>query len=401
MQSGKKMKPALEGGSPVREGFLSFHKPSIDESDLGSVAKVLESGWLTLGPETTAFEEGLRGYLGAEHVIAVSSCSEAMFLTLKAIELSPGDEVITSPLTFASTVQAIIHCGAVPVLVDVEEDTFGIDPSLAAERVGPRTKAVLPVHFGGQACRIKDIISMAREKNLFVLEDAAHSFGGEVEGKKIGTLGDATAFSFYATKNITTGEGGCVATNDDALAERIRKLGFHGISRDAWSRYADKGSWYYEVDLAGYKSNMSDMMAALGNSQLAKADRLRARRASIAEEYTKRLGGLPWLELPGVLEGNLHTWHLYVIRLRLDMLRVDRDRFIAALASENIGSSVHFIPVYKHPFFEPYAREGESFPRCEDFFARCISLPIYPAMTDRDVKDVVEALEKLGEWYAG
>jgi dTDP-4-amino-4,6-dideoxygalactose transaminase len=286
------------------------------------------------------------------------------------------------------------------VLCDIETETFGPDPARVESLLTPRTRAVLPVHFGGQACRIEEIVGLARDRGIAVVEDAAHGFGARVGKRRLGGFGDATAFSFYATKNLTTGEGGAVATDDDDLAARVRLLSYHGMSRDSWARYTDRGSWYYEVKMPGYKCNMNDMQAAMGLSQLDKIDGLLDRRREIARRYTDGLGASGYFELPRERDGNEHTWHLYVIRLNLDRLRIGRDRFIAALTEENIGSSVHFIPVYVHPFFAEYLPVGASFPACDDYYSRCVSLPLYPGMSDADVDDVVEALTKIAAFYS-
>lgn len=399
MASDDRSKPALEGGAPVRVTPLPFHRVSIKDRDIAAVTETLSSGWLTVGPKTEALEKRLADYLGVSNVIAVSSCSEAMLIGLKSLGVGPGDEVITSPLTFASTIHAVIHAGATPVLADVESETWGIDPEAVRAKAGPKTRAVLPVHFGGQACRIEEICEFARGRGIAVMEDAAHSFGARVSGARIGSFGDATAFSFYATKNLTTGEGGALSTNDAELAERMRLLSYHGMSRDSWARYTDKGSWYYEVITAGHKSNMSDLSAALGLSQLDRADDMLSRRRDVAARFAGALSGDPHFQLPVERPGNLHTWHLYVVQLRLDALRIDRDRFIEALKAENIGSSVHFIPVHTHPFFAPY-RDGETFPVCTDYFSRCISLPIFPDMSDSDVDDVITAVKKIAAYYS-
>lgn len=392
--------PAIEGGTPVRDTPLPFCRTPLNDSDVEAVVETLRSGWLTVGPRTEQLEQSLARYLGAEHVVAVSSCSEAMFLALKALDIGPGDEVITSCLTFASTVHAIIHTGAVPVLVDIESESFGADPEQIENKIGDRTRAILPVHFGGQACRIEEICDIAGRRNLAVVEDAAHSFGATAGGKPLGCFGDATAFSFYATKNLTTGEGGAVSTADDELARRLRLLSYHGMSRDSWERYADRSSWYYEVEIAGYKSNLNDILSALGLSQLDRIDELLERRRAIAGLLAEQLSGSPYLELPVERKGNRHTWHLFVVRLDLDRLTIDRDRFTRALAEENIGNSVHFIPTYRHPFFSPYGAAPTDFPACEDYFSRCVSLPIYPDMSESDVDDVVKALNKIAAYYS-
>jgi dTDP-4-amino-4,6-dideoxygalactose transaminase len=255
------------------------------------------------------------------------------------------------------------------------------------------------VHFAGQACAIEPLIALAGEHGLAVVEDAAHSFGARVGGKSLGGFGDATSFSFYATKNLTTAEGGAVTTNDGKLADRLRQLSFHGMSRDSWSRHSDRGSWYYQVETTGYKANLNDLQAALGVSQMSKIKRLNERRRELSASLRQKLSGASWLELPREREGNWHTWHLFIILLRLDRLAIGRDDFIRALASEGIGSSVHFIPVHHHPFFAPYLDEKRAFPVCEDYFERCISLPLYPDMSDEDVADVVTALERIATYY--
>jgi dTDP-4-amino-4,6-dideoxygalactose transaminase len=391
--------PAIAGGTPVRSKPLPFFRAAVDEGDVAAVAETLRSGWLTSGPKAVELEKRLGEYLGTSHTIAVSSCSEAMFLCMKALGVGPGDEVITSPITFASTVHAILHNGATPVLADIEPDTFGVDPAAVRACLTPRTKAIMPVHFGGQACRIEEILAIADPAGLPVVEDAAHSFGARVHGRLLGRFGRATAFSFYATKNLTTAEGGAITTEDEALAQRLRLLGYHGMSRDSWSRYTDKGSWYYEVQIPGYKCNLSDLHAALGLTQLAKIDLLLERRRSVADALTRALGSCAAVELPREYPGNWHTWHLYVVRVRPEALRIGRDEFIKALRAENVGTSVHFIPVHRHPFFQPYLRTGQSFPAAEDYYARCISLPIFPDMSDDDVRDVGEAVTRIAEHF--
>jgi len=391
--------PAIAGGTPVRSKPLPFFRAAVDETDVAAVAETLRSGWLTSGPKAVELEKRLGEYVGSSHTIAVSSCSEAMFLCMKALGVGPGDEVVTSPITFASTVHAILHNGATPVLADIESSTFGVDPEAVQRALTPRTKAVMPVHFGGQACRIREIVALSDRAGIPVVEDAAHSFGARVDGQQLGRFGRATTFSFYATKNLTSAEGGAITTEDEALAQRLRLLGYHGMSRDSWSRYSDKGSWYYEVQIPGYKCNLSDLHAALGLAQLAKIDRLLERRREVAAGLSRALAGCAAVELPEEHPGNWHTWHLYVIRVRLEALRIDRDEFIKALRAENVGTSVHFIPIYRHPFFQPYVRSGSSFPVSDDYYARCISLPIFPDMSDDDVRDVAEAVTRIADHF--
>lgn len=396
----KQQTPAIEGGSPTRSDFLPFFRPSIDDDDIEAVTATLKSGWLTLGPQTQKFEDRLRDYLSVSHLVAVSSCSAAMLLALKALGVGPGDEVVTSALTFASTVHAIIHVGATPVLVDIEMETFGLSVDDVAQKITPKTKALLPVHFGGQACCIEPILELAKKHGVYVIEDAAHSFGATFNGTRIGNFGDATAFSFYATKNLTCGEGGALSVKDDRVAHDVRLLSYHGMSTGSWRRYTERGSWYYEVDQPGYKFNMNDPLSSLGISQLGKIDRLLERRRDIATQFTERLSGSPFFEIPRVASGNEHTWHLYVVLLNLGKLSIDRGDFTRALAAENIGCSVHFIPIYRHEFFSQFDARPKHFPNCEDYFSRCISLPIFPDMTDDDVLDVVRALNRIANYYA-
>ncbi len=392
--------PAIEGGDPIREKFLPFFRPSINASDIERVTDTLQSGWLTTGPQTQLFERDLRKYLGVRNVVSVNSCSAAMYLALAALGVGPGDEVVTSALTFASTVHAIMHTGAKPVLADIEMETFGPAPEEFAKRTTNQTKVYMPVHFGGQACKIDEIISLAESNSIRVVEDAAHSFGAAAGGKTIGGFGDATAFSFYATKNLTSGEGGCLSTNNDELARQFRVLSYHGMSEDSWNRHSDRGSWFYNVEALGYKFNMSDLLSSLGLSQLMRIDELLEDRRVVAEGYLSQLDGSACVELPRVGKGNVHTWHLFVILLNVDALTIDRDRFAKALNAENIGCSVHFIPVYKHGFFQRYLDGPADVPNCESYYSRCLSLPIFPGMSDSDVDDVVRAINRIAAHYS-
>jgi len=391
--------PAAAGGTPVRSTPLPFYRAAVNEDDINAVADAMRSGWLTSGPRAVEFENRIRDYCGVGNAIAVSSCSEAMFLALKALGVGPGHEVVTSPNTFASTVHAIIHTGATPVLADIERETLCVDPDAVRACMGEKTRALLPVHFGGQACRIEALVALAAGSGVDVVEDAAHAFGARVGGRRLGGESRATAFSFYATKNLTTAEGGAITTNDDDLARRLRLLGYHGMSRDSWSRYSDRGSWYYEVEMPGFKCNLSDVHAALGLAQLDRIDALLEKRREIAAALSAVLGACDALELPRERPGNWHTWHLYVVQLRSGALRIGRDEFIAALRAENIGSSVHFIPVHRHPFFRPYLTRDASFPVSDDYYSRCVSLPIFPDMTAQDVHDVAEAVTRIADHY--
>jgi UDP-4-amino-4,6-dideoxy-N-acetyl-beta-L-altrosamine transaminase len=376
----------------LRREFLPFAQPDIGDSEIEEVVQALKSGWITTGPRTKEFERRLGEYVGARHAIAVNSCTGALHLALAALGIGPGDEVVTSPLTFCSTANVILQLGGTPVFADIAED-YNIDPAEIERRITPRTKAILPVHYSGQPCKMDQILACAREYNLPVVEDAAHAIGAKYREQTIGTLGDVTAFSFYAIKNMTTAEGGMITTEDDDLAERMRLLSLHGISKDAWKRYTSEGSWYYEVVCPGYKYNMTDIQAALGIHQLAKLERFLAIRSRYAAWYNDAFGEMPEIQTPVVNGKVRHAWHLYVVQLDLEQLTINRAQFIEALRAENIGASVHFIPVHLHPYYrERFGFERGDYPRAERAYDRIVSLPLYPKMTTEDVEDVVSAV---------
>ena len=384
-----------------RADFLPYALPALDEQEAQAVLEVLLSGWLTTGPKTKQFEEAFARYTGAAHAVAVNSCTAAMHLVLAAWGITQGDEVITTPLTFCATIEAIEYVGARPVLVDIDPATGNIAPNGIEQAITPRTRVLLPVHYGGLPCEMDAIMDIAARHNLRVLEDAAHAAGAAYKGRKIGAIGHATAFSFYANKNMTTGEGGMITTNDPDLADRCRILSLHGISRDAWKRYTAAGSWYYEVTELGYKYNMPDVLAAIGLCQLHKLDALNARRQAIAQQYHRAFGEMDFLEPfpPAVPDYSTHVWHLYTILLRLETLRIGRDQFIDELKARGIGVSVHYIPVHFHPHYQGYGWRRGDFPHTEAYYARTISLPLYPSMTDADVSRVIETVYEVGtQW---
>jgi dTDP-4-amino-4,6-dideoxygalactose transaminase len=393
-------RPALEGGTPVRSGSpVPFYRASITDADVEAVATTLRSGWLTLGPRVGEFEAAIAAHTASPHAVATSSCTTALFLALQAFGVRAGDEVIVPSLTFAATVNTVLHCGASPVLADIETQSFGLDPQAVEALITPRTRGIVTVDYAGHPSRIDALRALAQARGLFLLEDAAHSFGATLAGQPVGNLADATAFSFYATKCITTGEGGMLTCADADLAHRVRLLGYHGMARDAWKRYSERGSWYYEVELAGYKCNMTDMQAALGLSQLQREPELRAARGAIAAGYSAALAACPALELPTVRPEAGHAWHLFVVRLRTEQLRCDRDRFARALRDEGVVPSVHFIPYHRHPAGKALPHYGP-LPRTDDFADRCLSLPLFPHMPPEDLRDVVEAVTKLLHFYA-
>jgi perosamine synthetase len=394
---------------PTSAEFLPFHLPLIEEADVRAVCDVLQSGWITTGPKTCEFENDFAQFVGAKHAIAVNSGTAALHVALDAIGLQEGDEVLVPTLTFAATAEAVLYFKARPVLIDCEPDTFNIDPDRLERAITPRTKAIIPVHFAGQPCEMVRILEIAREYGLKVIEDAAHALPARYRGKMIGTLSDITCFSFYATKSITTGEGGMATTENTDYADRMKMMRLHGISKDAWKRYSAEGSWRYEIIAPGFKYNLTDLQAALGLTQLAKCYSMWERRNLLAQRYTEALRGLDAFEVPSVRSDVQHAWHLYVIRVNPKSLSIHRDWVIEELRQRNIGVSVHFIPLHTHPYYRRVwgFRHGD-FPVAEQYFDRCISLPLYPAMHDGDQLRVIEALSAIafayrrhGSWASG
>ena len=376
---------------PVEAKYLDFAKPDFGEAEFNAVREVLESGWITTGAKTRAFEAEFAKAVGAKHAIAVNSCTAALHLALEAVGLTAQDEVITTPYTFAASAEVIRYFGAKPVFVDVDRRTTNIDPAQVARAITPRTKAVIPVHMAGLAVDLDPILDVCRDRGIAVVEDAAHSFPSTYKGRMIGAIGDFTCFSFYATKTIATGEGGMICTDDDEHAQRCRLMALHGISRDAWKRYTAEGSWYYEVIAPGFKYNLTDIASALGLVQLRRTEEMVARRTAIAKRYSEAFARSDAFELPP--EGsadNRHAWHLYMLRLHLDRLTIDRAAFIEELKRRNLGVSVHFIPLHTQPYYRDlYGFKPEDFPVAYGEYLREISLPIYSKMTDEDVERVI------------
>jgi perosamine synthetase len=378
---------------PARTTFLPFARPDIGPEELAHVQEALENGWLTTGPKAKEFEKAFASRVGASHAVAVNSCTAALHLALEATGLRSGDEVITTPYTFAASAEVIRYFGAHPVFVDVDRGTFNIRPDLIERAVTPRTKAIIPVHMAGLAADLDPINEIARRHGLTVIEDAAHSFPATYKGRTIGSISDVTCFSFYATKTITTGEGGMICTENGELADRCRMMSLHGISRDAWKRYTAEGSWFYEVLAPGYKYNLTDMAAGIGLGQLPKAEAMLRRRREIAGWYDDAFAAEEALETPVRLDDRQHAWHLYMVRLHLDRLSVDRAAFIERLKERKIGTSVHFIPLHSQPYYrDTYGLTPDSCPVAYAEYLREISLPIYSKMTDEDVRDVIDAV---------
>jgi dTDP-4-amino-4,6-dideoxygalactose transaminase len=387
---------ALQGGTPVRSSFLPYHQPLIDSEDERAVLETLRSGWLTTGERTKSFEKELAAFTGSAHCVAVNSCTAALHLALEAAGVGAGDEVITSPITFAATANVIVHRGARPVFVDVTPDTLNIDAAGIESAVAARTKAVIPVDFAGHPCELDDIMTLGGRRALTVIEDAAHTIGAEYKGRKVGGIADMTCFSFYATKNITSGEGGALTTNRQDWADRIGIMALHGISRDAWKRYGTDGYRHWDIIAPGYKYNMFDIQAALVRSQFEKMARFHERRTALKARLDaglsdvaeiSRLAERPWIK---------HAHHLYPVIVRTDMLAADRDTIMNAIQAENVGIGIHFRAVHLHPFYaETFDFRRGMYPNAEYYSDRTISLPLYPKMTDADADDVVAAVRKV------
>lgn len=380
----------------IRSCFLPFHQPLIDEGDERAVLDVLRSGWITTGPRTKQFEKTLAAYVGSTHAVGVNSCTAALSLALEAAGVGPGDEVITSPITFASTANVIVHRGAKPVFVDVEPSTLNLDASRLEAAITPRTRAIIPVDFAGHPADLDDIMTIARRHSLVVIEDAAHAIGAEYRGRRVGSVADMTAFSFYATKNITCGEGGALTTNNAAWADRIGIMALHGISRDAWKRYSAEGYQHWDIIYPGHKFNMFDLQGALVESQLAKIDTFYARRVALKARLDAGLREIPEIGFPTEKPGIKHAYHLYPIIVRTEALTADRDQVMNAIQGENVGVGVHFRAVHLQPYYvETFGFRRGDFPDAEYYSDRTISLPLYPRMTDRDADDVVEAVRTV------
>lgn len=381
----------------MSESFLPFALPCIGEEEINEVVDTLRSGWLTSGPKVKRFEADFAHYIGTPYALAVNSCTAGLHLALEAIGVQANDKVITSPYTFTATAEVIRYFGAHPVFVDIDPKTFNLDPDqleicLKREK---NVKAIIPVHFAGQACDMERILQLARTYQVKVIEDAAHALPSLYNGRKIGNFGDITVYSFYVTKPVATGEGGMVVSNHIEYIEKMRMMRLHGITRDIFKRDTQTQSWYYEVLAPGFKYNLSDLMAAIGIHQLAKADQFHQRRAEIAAQYTRALADLP-MQTPYVhpqVGQDGHAWHLYVIQLSE---KIDRDRFITQLHDAGIGTSVHFIPLHLHPYWQTlYGFKPEDFPVALRTYQRAVSLPIYPSMTEADVARVIAAIRKL------
>jgi dTDP-4-amino-4,6-dideoxygalactose transaminase len=391
--------PAVEGGTPVRNTMLSFSPPDIRDEEIDAVCRVLKSQWITRGKVCEEFESLLSQYVGSKHAVVLGSATAGLFLSLKIAGIGQGDEVITTPYTFAATANVILHAGAHPVFADVEGDSFLISPEEIRKKITERTRAIIPVHYAGHPAELDAISGIARKHSLLVIEDAAHAIGAEYNGHKIGGGKNPTVFSFHAVKNLTTAEGGAVTTDDDELAGQLRLYSLHGQTKDAYSKL-QLGGWRYDIAVPGYKFNMTDIQAAIGIKQLKRVDENKEKRKKIALQYTDVLREFDFIKTPSVKAGITHGWHLYPLLIDFSPLKINRDRFIDALGAENVSSNVHFIPVHTMSYYKKnFGYKPLDFPAAYSLFLKEVSLPIYPQMTGQDVRDVSEAMVKILRYY--
>jgi perosamine synthetase len=391
---------AIHGGTPVREKLLPYGRQSLDDNDVQAVVEALKSDWLTTGPKVGEFEERFAAWVGAKHAVSFSSGTAALHAAAFAAGLRPGDEAITTPMTFCATANCVLYQGATPVFADVSADTLNLDPEQVASRISTHTKAILAVDYAGHPAALDELQRVARNHGLLLIEDACHALGAEHSGKRVGGIADMTVFSFHPVKHLTTGEGGMVTTHDAKVAETLRRFRNHGISSEARQRQ-QSGQWFYEMVLLGFNYRLTDFACALGISQLGKLEKNLGRRREIAARYTRAFREVPAVISPAVRVGVAPAWHLYPIRLKLEALSAGRGEIFRALRAENLGVSVHYIPVHKHPYYrERFGYQGGEYPVAEDAYERLISLPMFHSMTDRDVEDVITAVSKVCEAYA-
>ena len=396
---------AIHGGSPVRKSLLPYGRQSLDDADIQAVVEVLKSDWLTTGPKVGEFEERFAAWVGARHAVSFSSGTAALHGAAFAAGLEAGDEAITTPMTFCATANCILYQGATPVFADVSPDTLNLDPKEVSKKVSARTKAIFAVDYAGHPAALDELGQLAETqvpqgRSPLLIEDACHALGAEYRGKRVGGIADMTVFSFHPVKHLTTGEGGMVTTNDARLAEILRRFRNHGISSEARQRQ-EAGQWFYEMVLLGFNYRLTEIACALGLSQLERLDANVARRREIAAQYGEAFRDLPAIVIPAVREDVNPAWHLYPIRLKLEMLAVGRGEIFQALRAENIGVNVHYIPLHQHPYYRERSKSKESYPVTEHAYERLISLPMFHSMTVQDVEDVIHALLKVVTHYEG
>jgi len=379
-----------------KRGFLPYHQPLLGREEEKEVIDTLRSGWITTGPRTKKFEELFARYIGCNHAIGLNSCTAGLHLALVASGIGDGDEVITSPVTFPATANVIVHQRARPVFIDIDRNTLNMEPSNIEEKITERTKAIIPVHFAGHPCEMDAIMKIAKKYKLIVIEDAAHALEAEYKRKKIGTIGTFTAFSFYATKNITTGEGGMLTTDNNELSEKARIFSLHGISKDAWKRYSPEGYIHWETLYPGYKYNMFDIQAAIGIHQFPKMESFWKKRKKYTEMYDEAFSSVEEVAFLKRKEYVKPSFHLYVILLNLEKIRISRDEFLNEIQSEGVGVGIHFRSLHLHPYYkEKFGFKKGDYPNAEYVSERIISLPLYPKMKEEDIKFVIRVVKKL------
>ncbi|MEH6930301.1 UDP-4-amino-4,6-dideoxy-N-acetyl-beta-L-altrosamine transaminase [Priestia megaterium] len=390
---------AIHGGKPVREQYLPYGKQSIDDEDIQTVINVLKGDFITTGPTINQFEEKVAAYVGAKYAVAFSSGTAALHGACFAAGISDGDEVITTPMTFVASANSILYQGGVPVFSDIDPHTYNIDPESIKQKITSKTKAIIPVHFTGQPVELDEILKIAQDYNLIIIEDAAHALGATYKDRKIGSIGDMTMFSFHPVKHITTGEGGIITTNNEAYYQKLLQFRTHGITRDSNKLLKNHGSWYYEMQTLGYNYRITDFQAALGLSQLQKLDSFISKRKQYVAMYQEELKELPEIIVPKQLNYVNSSWHLYIIRLNLSLLKVDRREIFQALQKENIGVNVHYIPVHLQPYYQKLNYQKGICPKTEKLYEEIITLPLFSSMSKKDVNDVIQAVKKVIEFY--
>jgi dTDP-4-amino-4,6-dideoxygalactose transaminase len=380
----------------MSKSFIPFHRPYISDDEINEVTEAIRSGWWTTGPKTLKFENDFRTYIGTQNALAVSSWTAAAHLALEAIGLKSGDEVIVPAMTFTACAEIVCYFNAKPVIVDIQRDSYNIDPDKVEKAITKKTKAIIPVHYGGQPCDMDEIIDIAKRHKLYIIEDAAHALPSYYKGKIVGTLSDVTCFSFYATKTLATGEGGMICTNNEDIAKRCSIMRLHGINSDAWKRYTEEGSWYYEVVAPGYKYNFTDIQAGLGLAQLRKIDEMHVKRKEIFEMYNEGFKNNEQINFYKIKEDRISSYHLYPIELNINRLTISRSRFIEELKENGIGASVHFIPLYRHPYYrQTFNLNIEDYPVTENVYPEIITLPIWPGMKISQIEQVIDNVNSL------
>ncbi|WP_340598659.1 UDP-4-amino-4,6-dideoxy-N-acetyl-beta-L-altrosamine transaminase [Priestia megaterium] len=391
---------AINGGKPVRDSYLPYGKQFIDAEDIQTVINVLKSDFITTGPTIEQFEKQVADYVDAKYAVAFSSGTAALHGACFAAGISTNDEVITTPITFVASANCVLYQNGKPVFADIDPETYNICPKSIREKVTNKTKAIIPVHFTGQPAKLDEVLKIAQEYNLIVIEDAAHALGSKYKNKKIGSIGDMTMFSFHPVKHITTGEGGIITTDNEEYYQKLLQFRTHGITRNLENLIDNHGPWYYEMQFLGYNYRMTDIQAALGISQMRKLDSFICKRKKYVKIYNEKLKELPQIILPKQLNDVCSSWHLYVIRLNSTLLKVDRKGFFQALQKENIGVNVHYVPVYMQPFYRQLGYMPGICPNAEKIYKDIITLPLYPGMTEKDIQDVISALKKVISYYS-